>query len=115
RSLTTVRTAAAEALRFTGESVALDFGKGTGLTALTKRFPVGVIAAITPFNFPMNLVLHKVAPAMAVGCPVLLKPAKKTPLSALALGRMIEEIGWPKSGFNVFICATSLTETIVKD
>lgn len=115
RSITTVRTAAAEALRFTGESVALDFGKGTGLTALTKRFPVGVIAAITPFNFPMNLVLHKVAPAMAVGCPVLLKPAKKTPLSALALGRMIEEIGWPKGGFNVLICATSLTETIVKD
>ncbi len=115
RSLTTVRTAAAEALRFAGEVTPIDFGRGTGKTAFTKRIPAGVVCAITPFNFPMNLVLHKVAPAMAVGCPVVLKPAKKTPLSALALGRMIEEIGWPQGGFSVLICATSLTESMVKD
>ena len=60
RCITTVRTAAAEALRFTGEGVALDYGAGAGKTAFTKRFPIGVIAAITPFNFPLNLVLHKV-------------------------------------------------------
>ncbi len=115
RSLTTVRTAAAEALRFSGEVTPLDFGKGTGKTAFTKRIPAGVVLAITPFNFPLNLVLHKVAPAMAVGCPVLLKPAKKTPLSALALGKMMEEIGWPKGAFSVLICATSHTEAMVKD
>lgn len=115
RSLTTVRTAAAEALRFGGEITPIDFGKGTGKTAFTKRIPAGVVLAVTPFNFPMNLVLHKVAPAMAVGCPVVLKPAKKTPLSALALGRMIEEVGWPQGAFSVLICATSLTETMVKD
>lgn len=115
RSLTTVRTAAAEALRFAGEVTPIDFGKGAGKTAFTKRIPAGVVCAITPFNFPLNLVLHKVAPAMAVGCPVLLKPAKKTPLSALVLGRMIEEIGWPTGGFSVFVCATSLTEAMVKD
>lgn len=115
RSLTTVRTAAAEALRFSGEVTPIDFGKGTGKTAFTKRIPAGVVLAITPFNFPLNLVLHKVAPAMAVGCPVVLKPAKKTPLSALALGKMMEEIGWPKDAFSVLICATALTEQMVKD
>lgn len=115
RSLTTVRTAAAEALRFGGEITPIDFGKGAGKTAFTKRIPAGVVLAVTPFNFPLNLVLHKVAPAMAVGCPVVLKPAKKTPLSALALGKMMEEIGWPKGAFSVLICATSLTEAVVKD
>ncbi len=96
RCITTVRTAAAEALRFGGEVTPLDFGAGAGKTAFTKRFPIGVIAAITPFNFPLNLVLHKVAPAMAVGCPVVLKPAPQAPLSSLVLGKLIEEIGWPK-------------------
>jgi acyl-CoA reductase-like NAD-dependent aldehyde dehydrogenase len=71
-------------LRFGGEVTPLDFGAGAGKTAFTKRFPIGVIAAITPFNFPLNLVLHKVAPAMAVGCPVVLKPAPQAPLSSCA-------------------------------
>jgi glyceraldehyde-3-phosphate dehydrogenase (NADP+) len=115
RSLTTVRTAAAEALRFAGEVTPIDFGKGTGKTAFTKRIPAGAVLAITPFNFPLNLVLHKVAPAMAVGCPVVLKPAKKTPLSALALAKMVEEVGWPKGAFSALVCATTLTETMVKD
>ena len=115
RCITTVRTAAAEALRFTGESVALDYGAGAGKTAFTKRFPIGVIAAITPFNFPLNLVLHKVAPAMAVGCPVVLKPAPQAPLSAFALGKLIEEIGWPKGAFSVLMCGVPVAEKLVKD
>ena len=115
RCITTVRTAAAEALRFTGESVALDYGAGAGKTALTKRFPIGVIAAITPFNFPLNLVLHKVAPAMAVGCPVVLKPAPQAPLSALALGRFIADIGWPNGAFSVLMCGVPVAEKLVKD
>ena len=115
RCITTVRTAAAEALRFTGESVAMDFGAGAGKTAITKRFPIGVIAAITPFNFPLNLVLHKVAPAMAVGCPVVLKPAPQAPLSALALGKLIEEVGWPKGAFSVLMCGVPVAEKLVKD
>ena len=115
RSITTVRTAAAEALRFGGEVTPIDFDAGAGKTAFTKRFPIGVIGAITPFNFPMNLVLHKVAPAMAVGCPVVLKPASVTPLSALALAAMMEEIGWPKGAFNVLNCDTSVSELLVKD
>ncbi|MEO7080149.1 MAG: aldehyde dehydrogenase family protein [Flavobacteriales bacterium] len=115
RSITTVRTAAAEALRFGGEVTPIDFDAGAGKTAFTKRFPIGVISAITPFNFPMNLVLHKVAPAMAVGCPVVLKPASVTPLSALALAAMMEEIGWPKGAFNVLVCNNQVAELMVKD
>ena len=115
RCITTVRTAAAEALRFGGEVVPLDFGAGVGRTAITKRFPIGVIAAITPFNFPLNLVLHKVAPAMAVGCPVVLKPAPQAPLSALALGKLIEEIGWPTGAFSVLMCGVPVAEKLVKD
>jgi len=115
RCVTTVRTAAAEALRFTGESVALDYGAGAGKTAFTRRFPVGVVAAITPFNFPLNLVLHKVAPAMAVGCPVVLKPAPQAPLSALALAAMIEGTGWPAGAFNVLLCGIPVAEQLVTD
>ena len=115
RCITTVRTAAAEALRFTGESVAVDYGAGVGKTAFTKRFPIGVIAAITPFNFPLNLVLHKVAPAMAIGCPVVLKPAPQAPLSSVALAKLIEEVGWPKGAFNVVMCGVPVAEKLVKD
>ncbi len=115
RCITTVRTAAAEALRFGGEVTPLDFGAGVGKTAFTKRFPIGVIAAITPFNFPLNLVLHKVAPAMAVGCPVVLKPAPQAPLSSLVLGRFMEEIGWPKGAFSVLMANVPVSEKLVKD
>ncbi len=115
RCITTVRTAAAEALRFSGEVVALDYGAGVGKTAVTKRFPIGVIAAITPFNFPLNLVLHKVAPAMAIGCPVVLKPAPQAPLSSFVLGLFMEEIGWPKGAFSVLICNVPVAEKLVKD
>ncbi|MFZ1331170.1 MAG: aldehyde dehydrogenase family protein [Flavobacteriales bacterium] len=115
RCIYTVRTAAAEALRFTGESIPMDVGAGVGKTAFTKRFPIGVIGAITPFNFPLNLVLHKVAPAMAVGCPVVLKPAPQAPLSAFALAKMLEEIGWPKGAFSVMLSGIPVAEKLVKD
>lgn len=115
RSIVTVRTAAAEALRFGGEVVPLDFGAGVGRTAITTRVPIGVIAAITPFNFPLNLVLHKVAPAMAVGCPVVLKPAPQAPLSALVLGRFLQEVVWPAQAFHVLLCGIPVAEQLVKD
>lgn len=115
RCISTVRTAASEALRFTGETVPIDHDAGVGKTAFTKRFPIGVIGAITPFNFPLNLVLHKVAPAMALGCPVVLKPAPQAPLSALALGKMLEEIGWPKGAFSVMLCGIPVAEKLVTD
>lgn len=115
RSITTVRTAAGEALRFGGEMTPLDFGAGAGRTAYTKRYPIGVIAAITPFNFPLNLVLHKVAPAMAVGCPVVLKPSPQAPLCALVLGNLLARIGWPAEAFHVLTCGVPVAEKLVKD
>ena len=115
RCVTTVRTAAAEAVRFTGESVAIDYAAGAGKTAFTKRFPIGIVGAITPFNFPLNLVLHKVAPAMAVGCPVVLKPAPQAPLSALALATMMEEIGWPHGAFSALLCGIPIAEKLATD
>ncbi|HRH69106.1 MAG TPA: aldehyde dehydrogenase family protein [Flavobacteriales bacterium] len=115
RSITTLRTAAAEALRFAGEMTPMDFGGGVGKTAFTKRFPVGVIAAITPFNFPLNLVLHKVAPAIAVGCPVVLKPSPQSPLCSLVLGRFIEWSGLPMGAFSVLTCNVPVAEKLVTD
>ncbi len=115
RSIVTVRTAAAEALRFGGEVVPIDFGAGAGKTAFTKRFPIGVIAAITPFNFPLNLVLHKVAPALATGCPVVLKPAPQAPLSALVLAAFIEQLGYPEGTFSTLLCGIPVAEQLVKD
>lgn len=115
RCITTVRTAAAEALRFSGEVVPIDHGAGVGKTAFTKRFPIGVVAAITPFNFPLNLVLHKVAPALAIGCPVVLKPAPQAPLSALALAGFIEQLGYPQGTFSTLLCGIPVAEKLVKD
>jgi acyl-CoA reductase-like NAD-dependent aldehyde dehydrogenase len=115
RAITTVRVASMEALRFGGEVTPIDFGGGAGKTAFTKRVPIGVLAAITPFNFPLNLVLHKVAPAMAVGCPVVLKPASATPLSSLLLARLIQDIGWPAEAFHVLVCGREAAENLVKD
>ena len=75
---------------------------GEGKLAFTLRVPIGVVGAISPFNFPLNLVAHKVAPAIAAGCPVVLKPASQTPLSALALADLlIDECGLPPGHLNV--------------
>src|SRR5690606_21076479 len=115
RCITTVRTAAAEALRLGGEVVPIDHGPGAGRTACTRRFPVGVVAAITPFNFPLNLVLHKLAPALAVGCPVVLKPAPQAPLSALALARMVAQLDYPVGTLSVLVCGVPVAEQLVTD
>src|SRR5690349_16187580 len=74
---------------------------GAGKLAFTLRRPIGLVGAISPFNFPLNLVSHKVAPALAAGCPVVLKPAGATPLSALFLGGLLEEAGLPPGWLNV--------------
>ncbi|MGD0733809.1 MAG: aldehyde dehydrogenase family protein [Terracidiphilus sp.] len=95
RAVLTFKTAAEEAARLGGESLPLDLTEGNeGRWGLVQRFPVGPILAITPFNFPLNLVAHKVAPALAAGCPVILKPAPQTPFTALALGEVILKAGW---------------------
>jgi acyl-CoA reductase-like NAD-dependent aldehyde dehydrogenase len=96
RAVHTFKTAAEEASRLGGESIPLDLTEGNeGRWGLVQRFPVGPVLAITPFNFPLNLVAHKVAPALAAGCPIILKPAPQTPFTALALGEVILKAGWP--------------------
>ncbi|MGD0546306.1 MAG: aldehyde dehydrogenase family protein [Terracidiphilus sp.] len=102
RAVITFKTAAEEASRLGGESVPLDLTEGNeGRWGLVQRFPVGPVLAITPFNFPLNLVAHKLAPAMAAGCPAILKPAPEAPFTALALGEVILKAGWPAEALAV--------------
>ncbi len=102
RAVLTFKTAAEEAARLGGESLPLDLTEGNeGRWGLVQRFPVGPVLAITPFNFPLNLVAHKVAPAMAAGCPVIVKPSPQTPFTALALGEVIVKAGWPEEALAV--------------
>ncbi len=102
RAILTFKTAAEEVSRLGGETIPLDLTEGNeGRWGLVQRFPVGPVLAITPFNFPLNLVAHKAAPAMAAGCPFLLKPAPQTPFTALALGEVILKAGWPQEALAV--------------
>src|SRR3990172_7685391 len=102
RTINTFRIASEESTRLGGEVLPLDIFPGAeGRFGIVRRFPVGPVLAITPFNFPLNLVAHKVAPSMACANPVIVKPASKTPLSALLLGEIITEAGWPAGGVNV--------------
>src|SRR6266702_1357641 len=102
RAILTFKTSAEEVSRLGGETIPLDLTEGNeGRWGLVQRFPVGPVLAITPFNFPLNLVAHKVAPAMAAGCPVILKPAPQTPFTALALGEVILKAGWPQEALAV--------------
>lgn len=102
RAIFTFRVAGEEAVRRGGEVFPLDLLPGAeGRWGMVRRFPVGPVLAITPFNFPLNLAAHKLAPAIAAGCPVLLKPAPQTPFSALNLARLILEAGWPEEALAV--------------
>jgi glyceraldehyde-3-phosphate dehydrogenase (NADP+) len=115
RSLVVLQMAAEEAMRISGEVVPMDFGIGAGRTAFTKRIPVGPILAISPFNFPLNLALHKIAPALAAGCSVILKPSLFTPLTALALASLCKRCGLPAGVLNVVICKNEEAELMLKD
>jgi acyl-CoA reductase-like NAD-dependent aldehyde dehydrogenase len=102
RSVNTLTAAAHEARQLHGEVVPMDFAAGAeGRLAMTMREPLGVIGAITPFNFPLNLTLHKLAPALAGGNAVVHKPAERTPLSALRLAELVNRAGAPKGAYNV--------------
>jgi acyl-CoA reductase-like NAD-dependent aldehyde dehydrogenase len=115
RSLITLQAAADEAIRVGGEVVPMDFGLGHGKSAQTKNFPIGPILAISPFNFPLNLALHKIAPALAAGCTVLLKPSPFTPLTALALGSLCKRVGLPPGVLNVVVCQNEEASIMLKD
>jgi acyl-CoA reductase-like NAD-dependent aldehyde dehydrogenase len=102
RAAETFRFAAAEARKLTGELVPLEAtANGVGKLGMALRLPIGVVGAITPFNFPLNTVAHKVAPAIAAGCPVVLKPAPQTPLTAVRLVELLVELGLPDDWITV--------------
>ena len=104
RAMSTYTFAAVEARKLAGEMVPMDASQaGEGKLAFTLRRPVGVVGAISPFNFPLNLVAHKIAPALAAGCAVVLKPATQTPLSALLLAELEDEAGLPPGWLNVVV------------
>lgn len=116
RCLDTFRIAAAEAARIMGEYQPLDINaRAEGCEAILRPFPVGVCSFITPFNFPLNLVAHKIAPAIAVGCSFILKPASATPISAILLGEILTETEWPKGGFSVLPCSSDVAEPLITD
>ena len=117
RAVSTFTFAAVEARRLTGETVPMDASPaGVGKLAFTLRVPIGVVGAISPFNFPLNLVAHKIAPALAAGCSVVLKPASATPLSALFLAELEEEAGLPPGWLNVVAGSSSeIGDVLVED
>ncbi len=116
RAVETFTFAADEARRLHGETIPMDAAVGgVGRFGYYVRVPVGVIAAITPFNFPLNLVAHKVAPAVAAGCPVVLKPAPATPLTALRLADMLREAGLPDGGCEVVTGGAEVGNWLVSD
>jgi acyl-CoA reductase-like NAD-dependent aldehyde dehydrogenase len=117
RAMSTYTFAAVEARKLAGEMVPMDAAQaGEGKLAFTLRRPIGVVGAISPFNFPLNLVAHKIAPALAAGCAVVLKPASATPLSALFLAELEEEAGLPPGWLSVLVGpAAEIGDVIVED
>jgi len=117
RAVSTYTMAAIEARRLAGDVVPMDASPaGVGKVAYTMRVPIGIVGAITPFNFPLNLVAHKIAPALAAGCAVVLKPAGQTPLSALLLGELETEAGLPPGWLNVLVGPSAeIGDVIVED
>jgi glyceraldehyde-3-phosphate dehydrogenase (NADP+) len=116
RAIFTFSVAAEESTRIYGEYLPLDWQEYTaGRWGIVKRFPIGPIAGITPFNFPLNLVAHKVAPAIAAGCPMVLKPAPQTPLSSLLMAEVVQQAGWPDGALNVIPLSNDDAALLVTD
>ena len=116
RAAFTFTIAAEESKRIYGEIVPLDWLPGNeNRVAHIRRVPLGPIAGISPFNFPLNLVAHKVAPALAAGNPIILRPASQTPVSSLMLGRIVLEAGWPEDAIAVLPSSTDTARPLVED
>ena len=117
RAAETFCIAAEEALRLTGEIMPMDrTERGRGFQGYIQPFPLGPIAGIAPFNFPLNLAVHKLAPAIAAGCPIVLKPASATPLSTLNLARIFDEVGGlPPGAVSILPCSREIGEALLTD
>jgi len=102
RAIQTFEVAAEESRRVAGEFMKIDWTQaGSGKEAIIKYFPAGIVSGISPFNFPLNLAIHKIAPAIAAGCPIILKPSRNTPLSMLYMAQLMAESGLPKGALSV--------------
>jgi acyl-CoA reductase-like NAD-dependent aldehyde dehydrogenase len=116
RAIDTFAIASEEATRIYGEYLPLDISqRAQGFEAIAKRVPVGPCSFITPFNFPLNLVAHKVAPAIAAGCPFVLKPAPQTPITAILLGEILAQCELPPGAFSVVPCTVGDAAPLVED
>ncbi|MBK9184758.1 MAG: aldehyde dehydrogenase family protein [Agitococcus sp.] len=116
RLIDTFKIAAEEATRINGETIALDItARAKGYRGMTKRVPVGVCSFISPFNFPLNLAAHKVAPAIAAGCPFILKPASLTPIGALLIGEVLAETSLPQGAFSILPCSRDGADLFTTD
>ncbi len=105
RLIDTFKIAAEESVRISGEVMNLEISpRAAGYSGMWKRVPIGPCSFISPFNFPLNLAAHKVAPALAVGCPFVLKPASRTPIGALIIGEVLAETDLPKGAFSILPC-----------
>jgi acyl-CoA reductase-like NAD-dependent aldehyde dehydrogenase len=116
RLIDTFKVAAEEAVRIDGEVLNLEISKrAAGYRGFVQRVPIGACSFITPFNFPLNLVAHKVAPAIAAGCPFVLKPSEKTPVGALIIGGVLAETDLPKGAFSILPCRIEDAGPFVSD
>lgn len=116
RAIATLELGAEESTRLGGEIVDVDVAEASaGYTASWRRVAAGAVLGIAPFNFPLNLVCHKVAPALAAGCPIVLKPAPQAPLTALALGAIVDAAGGPPGMLQVVPCEVDVAERLVRD
>jgi glyceraldehyde-3-phosphate dehydrogenase (NADP+) len=116
RAVDVARMTAIAAREVLGEYRDMDgYAQGRGVVNITRRFPLGPVAAISPFNFPLNLVMHKVAPAIAAGCPVVHKPARSTPVSPLLLAECLVEAGLPAGCYQVLVSEPEVAEGMVTD
>jgi acyl-CoA reductase-like NAD-dependent aldehyde dehydrogenase len=116
RAIFTFTLAAEESTRIYGEYLPLDWQQFTaGRWGIVRRFPLGPVAGITPFHFPLNLVAHKVAPAIAAGCSIVVKPAEQTPLTSMLLAEAVQQAGWPDGGLNVVPMSNADGDLLVED
>lgn len=116
RLIDTFRIAAEESVRMSGEVMNLEISpRACGYRGMYKRVPIGPCSFISPFNFPLNLAAHKIAPAMAVGCPFVLKPASRTPVGSLVIGEVLAETDLPNGAFSILPCPREAADLFTTD
>lgn len=115
RCIATLKTGAREVMDMAGEVIPMDFGRGLGKRAFTALFPAGPVLAFSPFNFPLNLALHKVVPALAAGCSIVLKAPPQAPLSMLSLAALFAEAGLPPGALSVTVCSNDTAAQLLAD